>query len=308
MDFAAEKDIPPARSGLESLHCRSAHLSQNRANSLLEPISAAPLFEGQGSILHDIVGCVRRNITSSVILGERTLRTSMDGTALKEARRRKNWTQAQAALAIDVTQPYLSMLEKGRRPLSARFVCRALKVLRLPPTALPLRSERVVTPRPSRMRDFSVELGALGYPGFSYLRARRQRNPAEVLLEALNQADLDARVAEGLPWLALTYVDMDWDWLVRNAKLRDRQNRLGFAISLAREVAAGKNDGQREDALRQYVEILENSRLAREDTFCHDSMTHAERIWLRRDRSPTAAHWNLLTDLKGEDLAFARRP
>jgi hypothetical protein len=158
---------------------------------------------------------------------------------------------------------------------------------------------------PSHTRDFRAELGALGYPGFSHLRVRRRRNPAEVLFEALNEANLDSRVAEGLPWLALTYVDMDWDWLVRNAKLRDRQNRLGFVLSLAGEVVVGKNDRQREDKLRQYLGVLENSRLAREDTFCHDSMTHAERMWLREHRSPSAAPWNLLTDLKGEHLAYA---
>jgi len=50
---------------------------------------------------------------------------------------------------------------------------------------------------------------------------------------------------------------------------------------------------------------LERARLAREDTFCHDSMTQAERAWLREHRSPAAAHWNLLTDMKGEHLAYA---
>jgi hypothetical protein len=69
-----------------------------------------------------------------------------------------------------------------------------------------------------------------------------RRNPAAVLLDALNEPDLDARVAEGLPWLALTYVDLDWDWLVRNAKLQDRQNRLGFAVSLASEVEEAKRE------------------------------------------------------------------
>ena len=229
----------------------------------------------------------------------------MNGNVLKETRRKKGWTQQQAALALDVTQAYLSMLEKGRRPLSERFVRKALKVLNVPPTALPLRSEQSMTQGPSQMRDFRAELGALGYPRFSYLRARRRRNPAEVLFEALNQANLDSRVAEGLPWLALTYVDMDWDWLVRNAKLHNRQNRLGFALSLAGEVAVGNDDGERENKLRQYVGVLDTSRLAREDTFCHDSMTRAERVWLREHRSPTAAYWNLLTDMKREHLAYA---
>jgi len=34
-------------------------------------------------------------------------------------------------------------------------------------------------------------------------------------------------------------------------------------------------------------------------------MTQAERAWLREQRSPSAAHWNLLTDMKGENLAYA---
>ena len=156
----------------------------------------------------------------------------------------------------------------------------------------------------SRKLDFSAELGALGYPGFSYHRARKRHNPAEVLFTALNEPDLDARVAEGLPWLALAYLDMDWDWLVRNAKLHDRQNRLGFAVSLARDVAGTTHDNRRAQELQQRAQLLEGSRLAREDTFCHDSMTAAERAWLRQSRSPLAEHWNLLTDLKGEHLAY----
>src|SRR5713226_7907527 len=231
----------------------------------------------------------------------------MDGNLLKEARLEKHWTQAQAALALDVTQAYLSMMEQGHRPLSERFVRKALKVLNLPATALPLRSEEGAMPVSSHKRDFSAELGALGYPGFAYLRARRRRNPAQVLFEALNQPNLDARVAEGLPGLAMTYVDMDWDWLVRNAKVHDRQNRLGFAGSLATEVAEGKNESERARKLRQCLEDLESARLAREDTFCHDSMTQVERVWLPEHRSPAAAHWNLLTDMKGEHLAYASR-
>jgi hypothetical protein len=104
--------------------------------------------------------------------------------------------------------------------------------------------------------------------------------------------------------LALTYVGMDWDWLVRNAKVRDRQNRLGFAVSLAADVAEGKDDKERARQLRRSLEVLEGARLAREDSFCHDSMTQAERAWLREHRSPAAAHWNLLTDMKVEHLAY----
>jgi hypothetical protein len=100
------------------------------------------------------------------------------------------------------------------------------------------------------------------------------------LVGALNEPNLDARVAEGLPWLAITYVDMDWDWVVRNAKVHDRQNRLGFALSLARKVLEGKKERDRTRKLRSCLEVLESARLAREDTFCHDSMTQAERVWV----------------------------
>lgn len=229
----------------------------------------------------------------------------MDGTTLREVRQNKSWTQQQTARALGVTQAYLSMLEKGRRAVSKSFVRKALKVFDLPPTVLPLPSEASGAPVPSRKRDFTADLAALGYPGFAYVRTKVQKNPAEVLLAALNEPNLDARVAEGLPWLALTYVNLDWDWLVRNVKVRDRQNRLGFAVSLASEVAESKNDSERARKLRQCLEVLESSRLAREDTFCRDSMTQAERKWLRGHRSPVAAHWNLLTDMKGEHLAYA---
>jgi transcriptional regulator with XRE-family HTH domain len=227
----------------------------------------------------------------------------MDGTALREARQNKNWTQEQAALALGVTQAYVSMLEKGRRTVSESFVRKVLKVFDLPPTALPLPSEASGASTLSRYA-FTADLAALGCPGFAYVRTKVRKNPAGVLLAALNEPNLDARVADGLPWLTLTYVDMDWDWLVRNVKVRDRQNRLGFAVSLASEVAESKNDCERMRKLRQYLQVLESARLAREDTFCHDSMTQAERKWLREHRSPVAAHWNLLTDMKGEHLAY----
>lgn len=231
----------------------------------------------------------------------------MDGTTLKDARQCKHWTQQQAARALGVTQAYLSMLEKGRRTVSESFVRKALKVFDLPPTTLPLPSPWNASGESaaSRKHDYTADLAALGYPGFAYLRTKVQRNPAGVLLDALNEPNLDARVAEGLPWLVLTYSDLDWDWLVRNVKVRDRQNRLGFAVSLASEVAKSKNEGGRGRKLREWLRVLESARLAREDTFCHDSMTQAERKWLREHRSPVAAHWNLLTDMKGEHLAYA---
>lgn len=100
---------------------------------------------------------------------------------------------------------------------------------------------------------------------------------------------------------------MDWNWVVRNAKVRDRQNRLGFAVSLAAEDAESDSasDSDKVRKLRECLRSLEAARLAGEDTFCHDSMTNAERTWLREHRSPVAAHWNLVIDLRKEHLAYA---
>ena len=233
----------------------------------------------------------------------------MDGMALREARLGRKWTQQQAAQALGVTQAYWSMMEKGRRVVPESLVHKALSALRLPATALPLPSESELDRVWNKRHDFSAELGALGYPGFAYLGKKAKVNPALLLFDALNEPDLDSRVAEGLPWLALTYADMDWNWLVRNAKVHDRQNRLGFTVSLAAEVGESDSvsDSDRVRKLRACLRSLEGARLAGENTFCHDSMTNAERTWLREHRTPVAAHWNLVTDLRKEHLAYASR-
>jgi len=209
----------------------------------------------------------------------------------------------ETAEKLGVTQAYLSMLERGRRPLPYDLARLAVETLHAPPTALPLREQAFATPAESE--KLSLQLAALGYPGFAHLRAKAKRNPAEVLLTALNAANLDNRVTEGLPWLALAYADMDWDWAVQNAKLLDRQNRLGFVVTLASQVAAKSADPHRAGRLREYAAVLERSRLVKEDTLCHDSLTEAERKWLRTNRPAEAAHWNLLTDMKAENLPHA---
>jgi hypothetical protein len=148
------------------------------------------------------------------------------------------------------------------------------------------------------------DLGALGYPGFSYLRGKPTRNPAQLLFSALDREDLDTRVVEALPWVTYTYPDMNWDWLLSNAKLHDRQNRLGFVLTLAEKLADKAADRARSQRLADSRALLERSRLVHEDTLCHDSMTKVERKWLRTNRPPEAKHWNLLTDLDVRHLAY----
>jgi hypothetical protein len=68
-----------------------------------------------------------------------------------------------------------------------------------------------------------------------------KRNPAEVVLSALRAKNLDTRLAEVLPWVLLKHPDLDWEWLVRAAKVNDLQNKLGFLRNVARRLAELRN-------------------------------------------------------------------
>ena len=224
---------------------------------------------------------------------------SVTGDELKNARKASAWTQAQAAARLGVTQAYLSMVERGARAVSSELASKAVGVFEVPATALPLMEYQT---RARETGFFQSILGSLGYPGFAYLRGSVRLNPVELLMEALDSDDLDSRVTEALAWLPLAYPHLNWDWLTANAKLRDRQNRLGFVVELARQAAAKGGSSQLEEELANHVAKLEPSRLVKEDTLCRESMTRAERAWLREHRPKSAEHWNLLTDLTVEQL------
>ena len=227
----------------------------------------------------------------------------MNGEELRAARLEKDWTQREAAEKLGVTQAYFSMLERGSRVLPTALARKAAGMLNAPATTLPLLEEHVAMGGGSgKLRG---ELAALGYSGFAHERGGTRRNPAEVLLRALNEEDLESRTTEGLPWLAMKYTDLNWDWLVDGVKLRDRQNRLGFVVTLAEQLAERAGDVARKRRLAEYVAVLERSRLVREDTLCHESLTVAERKWLRGNRPVEAEHWNLLTDMRAENLVYA---
>lgn len=224
----------------------------------------------------------------------------MTGSDLRTARSLSNWTQVEAAQRLGVTQAYLSMVERGARPVSEELASTALKVYPLPATARPFRDAPAAHPTEQFLK---TALGELGYPGFAYLRGTALLNPAELLLLALDTDNLDSRLTEALPWLPFRFPDLNWAWLTNEAKLRDRQNRLAFVTELARQAAEANADTGRARALASRIKLLERSRLANEDTLCNQALSQAERRWLRSQRSSTAAHWNLLTDLKLKDLS-----
>jgi transcriptional regulator with XRE-family HTH domain len=216
----------------------------------------------------------------------------MNCERLKKARVDRGWSQQKAAARLGVSQAYLSLLESGRRN-AAPVARRLMRVYDLPATVLPVQEVREnVTP------DFLAhELASLGYPGFAHLYGRaRKANPAEFLLTALGQRNLEARVAEGLPWLVLRYPDMPLDWLVREARALTLQNRLGFVVTLGRRAA-------RRDNLQSLEQTLADSKLEKEDSFCKE-LSEAERRWLREHSSEEAKQWHLLSDLKPDALRY----
>ena len=227
----------------------------------------------------------------------------MEAKELKSARQVRGWTEEQAAAHLGMTQSYLNLLENGRRRLTPRVVSRAVSVYGLSPELLPVREDFV--PQLATDDELAGWLAKLEYPGFAYLKMRNaRRNPYEVLLLALGQSSLDGRVAEALPWVAMKYARPD-SWLVETARKYNLQNRLGFVVKLASHVADRHENQVGVNDLSKLEAMLEESRLAGEGYFYRAPRTEKERQWLLQSRTADAAHWNLLTDMRPEQLSYA---
>ena len=150
--------------------------------------------------------------------------------------------------------------------------------------------------------NLASDLAALGYPGFSHLKASPRRAPAEVVLSALQVANLEPRLVEALPWVLSECRDFDWEWLMREALGNELQNKLGFLTNVARRLAERSGRVETAKLLREREAVLERARLATDGTLCHESITQAERKWLSANRPKEAEYWRLLTDLSPEHL------
>lgn len=220
----------------------------------------------------------------------------------KSGREKADLTQVVVARSLNVSQPYLSQLETGLRVASAELARKAARLYKLP-TVLPL-------PEPLEVRDVPPDtlqrnLASLGYPGFEHVRFKTVTNPAEVVLNAVAERDLDTRLVEALPWVLSKYVDLNWEWLRVRVKLNNAQNRLGYLVHLSAEAARALPEFQASvPVLSRWENELEEARLAREGTLCRDSMSDPERTWLRTNRPEAAVHWSLLTGLTAEQLPY----
>ena len=151
----------------------------------------------------------------------------MTGKHLRGGREQKGWTQEEAASRLGVSQPYLSLLEKGMRRVPEKLARKAATAYSLSAATLPV-DTNWESIQPKNEKTLAADLASLGYPGFSYLKSRAKKNPGEVLLSALSAKSLDSRLTEALPWVLLKYPDLDWQSLVNVAKVRDLTKQVGF--------------------------------------------------------------------------------
>ena len=228
----------------------------------------------------------------------------MNGEQLLKERLSRDWEQQDTATKLKVSQPYLSLIEAGKRPITEKLARRAVRVFNLPPTALPVEYPSK-DPSGSKTQDLlALRLAGLDYPMFSHLKKTRKVNPASVLMSALDEDDLDSRVVEALPWLVYNFSDMDWSQVISSAKLFDAQNRLGFLLSLAHDLSRQSKAKNKRALFKELLLTLEKSRLVRDDSFRRNSLTEAEKAWLRKNRPKMARHWRILSNLSAEHLVY----
>ena len=163
----------------------------------------------------------------------------------------------------------------------------------------------LITRSPRRARAIAAALGSLGCPGFAQLPLGFDddppppaQDPAVVLSAALACDDLPRSIVRALPWVVLEYAGMDWEFVLKEARRRGTQNRLGFVVTIAEQLGA-QSYGNEEKLTRlaEVEERLFDIRLDREDTLCQESLPESEKTWLRANRPKEAALWGLLTDM-----------
>lgn len=97
---------------------------------------------------------------------------------------------------------------------------------------------------------------------------------------------------------------MDWERLIKFAKIFDLQNQLGFVVSLAGQLAKKVNDKPKFRCLSKVEKSLNNSRLFIEAVLSNKSVTEAEKKYLKNNRPKEAKHWRVLSDLSINHLDY----
>jgi len=77
---------------------------------------------------------------------------------LRSARQAARLTQQPAAARLGVSQPYLALMERGRRQVTARFRPKIVKLYGHGPAALPLETDCLESARGLRRRRMAMKL------------------------------------------------------------------------------------------------------------------------------------------------------
>lgn len=232
-----------------------------------------------------------------------TLQIFMNGELILKERISRNWEQLETAERLKVSQPYLSLIEAGKRPVTEKLARRAIHLFKLSPTALPVRDVSELQTKKSE-NLLASQLAGIGYVRFSHLRKSKKVNPAEILISALKLDDLESRIVEALPWLIYRFSEMDWLKIIKAAKISDAQNRLGYLVNLVFEKSKNDKDKIKQNLFNELLSILASSRLLREDSFKRQTLTESEKTWLKQNRPKNAKYWRVLTNLTVEHLTF----
>ena len=91
-----------------------------------------------------------------------------DGIDLKTGRKQRVLLK-EASERLKVSQPYLSLLEKGSRRVPEELARKATTLFGLSAVALPVNPNWENVP-PADSNTAAADLACLGYPGFAYLK------------------------------------------------------------------------------------------------------------------------------------------
>ena len=218
------------------------------------------------------------NITIYVIFD-----IEMTGNRMQQFRQNSGWNQARLAARLGVAQAYVSMMERedvrcriAWRGGAICFSCRP-RFCRCPDKGAGQTGRRGLDCRESR---------PVGISWFQvFVQARTKTASCRASSPGIGPPAARTEASEALAWLLLQFEDLDAAWLVGEAESPDLQNRLGFTVSLARNVAHHSPEfGHRSRSLKALEEKLKPSRLANEGTFGGGEMSQGMPAWVRKNR------------------------
>ena len=83
------------------------------------------------------------------------------------------------------------------------------------------------------------------------------------------------------------YLDLDWEWLTREAKVRDAQNRLGFIVTLGLRIAVKRGADAAQAKLREVEAKLDRAASHAKTVFAKAPFQKQNAVGCARRARPT---------------------